>query len=258
MKIYNVLINSNSNQVDCFSPSELKIGDTVIVAIDNYLDCGRVLKINNIDKQIKANKIIRKANNKDLKIIQNNKINEQKAFIKCRELIKKENLNMSLISSCYVFDRTQLIFKFSSDTRVDFRILAKKLANMYKTRIELRQIGVRDKAKEIGGCGQCGRELCCKKFMNDFSSVSISMAKNQGIALNPNKINGICGRLLCCLTYENDCYKDCRKSLPSLGKKVIIDNVEGKVIKIDVLKRKYFVELPDIGIKECDVDENIK
>ena len=115
---------------------------------------------------------------------------------------------MTIIDCKYTFDRTQLYFRFMSDTRIDFRDLARELASIYKTRIELRQIGARDKASEVGGCGQCGRELCCKKFLNEIDTVSISMAKNQGIALNPTKINGVCGRLMCCLKYEDDCYKE--------------------------------------------------
>lgn len=147
---------------------------------------------------------------------------EKKALEKCRELALKENLNMTIIDANYNFDKSQLIFRFLADERIDFRKLAKDLASNLKTRIELRQIGVRDKAKEIGGIGPCGRILCCSSFLTNFESVSINMAKNQGIALNPTKINGVCGRLLCCLNYENEQYMEVRKNIPDVGKKVKI------------------------------------
>ena len=140
---------------------------------------------------------------------------------------------MKILNASFTFDRNQLLFNFLADDRVDFRELAKKLASVYKTRIELRQIGVRDKAKEVGGIGQCGRTLCCYSFLKDMSSVSINMAKNQNLALNPTKINGACGRLMCCLAYENDFYKECRNGLPSVG-----DNINTS----DILKRSYKVE----------------
>ena len=157
---------------------------------------------------------------------------------------------MKLQDAYYTHDRQQLIFKFTSENRVDFRDLAKDLASIYHTRIELRQIGVRDKAKKISGLGLCGQKLCCSRFLDDFSSVSIQMAKDQNIALNPTKINGLCGRLLCCLKYEEECYKECRKGLPNVGKTVTTSSGrEGKVVSVDVLKRKYRVETP-FGIEE--------
>ena len=174
------------------------------------------------------------------------------------QLIKDYNLSMKLISATYNFTKSQLWFKFYSDSRVDFRKLAKDLAKIYHTRIELRQVGVRDKAKEIGGCGQCGRDLCCKGFLKEFNSVSINMAKNQSIALNPNKINGICGRLLCCLKYENDCYKECRKNLPKIGEIVDFKSVKGKVINVDPLAQKFKVINEQEEIIVCSIDDCIK
>ena len=149
---------------------------------------------------------------------------------------------MKILNASFTFDRNQLLFNFLADDRVDFRELAKKLASVYKTRIELRQIGVRDKAKEVGGIGQCGRTLCCYSFLKDMSSVSINMAKNQNLALNPTKINGACGRLMCCLAYENDFYKECRTGLPSVGDNINTSDVTGKVTDVDILKRSYKVE----------------
>ncbi len=240
---------------------KVKLNDSLIIETNIGTFLAKIIAIKKYNKSKVNNnlcKIIRIANDKDKKIHKKNNIISQQAFIKCRELIKKYNLNMNLINSIYTFDRKQLIFKFTSDERVDFRNLAKELANIYKTRIELRQIGVRDKAKEIGGCGQCGQELCCKRFLNDFNSVSINMAKNQNIALNPNKINGICGRLLCCLKYEDDCYKKYRKNMPSLGKTVKTEEGTGKVVNVDILKRKYWVEIEDNRVIECILDESIK
>ena len=187
----------------------------------------------------------------------NNRKNEndaKKAFNKCVNLINKYNLNMNLVDARYSYDRKQLIFHFVSDERVDFRKLAKELANIFKTRIELRQIGVRDKAQLIGGCGQCGRELCCRGFLRDFNTVSINMVKNQNLSLNPTKINGVCGRLMCCMKYEDDCYKECRKCLPSVGKIVNTEKGKGKVISLDILKGEYRVDVEDYGILECSIN----
>ena len=172
---------------------------------------------------------------------------------KCRKLIAKNNLNMTLIDASYNFDKSQLLFRFVSDERVDFRQLARELGSKLRTRIELRQIGVRDKAKEIGGLGPCGRFLCCSTFLTSFDTVSISMAKNQGLALNPTKINGVCGRLLCCLNYENDEYVKAKVGIPDIGKKVTINNKEGKVISSDPLAGKYKVLIEDEVI---EVDKN--
>ena len=200
--------------------------------------------------------IVRKCSKKDLDNDEKNKKDSKAALKKCKELVEKNNLNMMILDASFTFDRSQLLITFLADNRVDFRKLAKDLANIYKTRIELRQVGVRDKAKEIGGYGCCGRELCCSKFLNDFDSVSINMAKNQNIALNPTKINGICGRLLCCLKYEDECYKECNKTMPKIGKKVETKDGVGKVISVDSLKQKYKVEVKDHGIIEVDVNES--
>lgn len=257
--MYEVLINSDNTTLFCKSKLEnLKINDIVIIKDKKSLEIGKITKILKNDNKSTSSTIIRHASFRDKKASQKNKIDAQKAFIKCRELIKKLKLNMQLVNSYYTFDRSQLVFKFISEERVDFRNLACSLANIYKTRIELRQIGVRDKAKEIGGCGQCGRELCCKKFLSDFDSVSINMAKNQDIALNPNKINGICGRLLCCLKYENDCYKECRKKLPKIGSYVDNGEHKGKVVSLDVLKQKYSICTENKEIIECGLNESTK
>ena len=150
---------------------------------------------------------------------------------------------MRLLDATFTLDRKQLTFNFIADERVDFRNLVKDIAAKYKTRIELHQMGVRDKSKEIGGLGQCGRELCCSKFLNGMETISINMAKNQNIALNPSKINGACGRLLCCLAYEDEVYSEHRKGLPKMGSIVKTDDGEGKVVALDVLNKKYTVNI---------------
>ncbi len=155
------------------------------------------------------------------------------------------NLDMRIIDVSFTFDRTQLFVVFVADNRVDFRELAKKLAQIYKTRIELRQIGVRDKAKEIGGIGPCGRTLCCNSFLSDFDSVSINMAKNQYIALNPAKINGSCGRLLCCLNYEDETYTELKKGMKDIGTIIETPNGSGRIIDVNLFKKTYNVELVD-------------
>ncbi len=158
-----------------------------------------------------------------------------------RKLAQELNLEMRIMDASFTLDRKQLTFNFVADERIDFRNLVKSIAAKYKTRIELHQLGVRDKSKEIGGIGQCGRELCCSSFLNGLETISINMAKNQNIALNPSKINGACGRLLCCLSYEDDVYTDHRKQLPKIGEVVKTEKGEGKVTSLDVLNKKYYV-----------------
>ena len=170
---------------------------------------------------------------------------EKKAMKECEKLIKKYNLNMKVIDANFTFDKEQLMYHFLSDSRIDFRNLAKELAGILKTRIELRQICVCDKVKEIGGIGPCGRTLCCTDYLVNFDSVSINMSKNQNLSLNPNKINGSCGRLLCCLTYENDVYEEYRKSLPNLGDKVKYNEKNGKVVELNILKKSYTILTDD-------------
>ena len=164
----------------------------------------------------------------------------------------RKELNMKIIDASYTFDRDKLIFRFLADTRVDFRELAKELAAIYKLRIELRQIGVRDKAKEIGGCGLCGQKLCCSRFLKEIDTVSINMAKNQNLSLNPSKINGVCGRLLCCLKYEDSGYTECRKCMKKIGDSVKTEFGEGKIVGLEILKEQYKVEVPEHGIIMVD------
>lgn len=197
--------------------------------------------------------VVRIATKKDYVQHLNNLKDAKLALKKSRELAKKYQLDMNIIDTIYTFNKEQLLFHFYADTRIDFRELARELASTYKTRIELRQIGVRDKAKKVCGIGICGQKICCSRFLNEFDSVSISMAKNQNLSLNPSKINGVCGRLLCCLKYEDSCYKECRKSLPQVGQVVNTNDLKGKVISVDILNQTYRVDT-EKGIIEVKED----
>ena len=258
MKIVGIKIN-DVGKVYYFDSNglDLKINLTVIVDMDRGLQFGKVVELNvSIDDDTSYKKVIRIATKKDYLQHLKNIEDSEKAIIKCKDLIKKYNLNMSIIDANYNFDRSQLLFRFVSEERVDFRQLAKELGSKLKTRIELRQIGIRDKAKEVGGIGPCGRFLCCNTFLTNFNTVSINMAKNQGLALNPTKINGVCGRLLCCLNYENDQYLKLKKNLPLIGDKVIIKDTEGKVISIEPLLGKYKVLINGSEIIEFNENDS--
>jgi len=229
----------------------LKKNVTIILEEGKCKYFGKVVTdVHSLD-ETKLNKnlgtVLRIASKKDYLKNKENIKDASLALKKCKKLIQKYNLEMNLLDAYFTFDRDQLIFRFFSDKRIDFRDLAKDLASIYKVRIELRQIGVRDKAKEIGGIGSCGQELCCHRYLKEFDSVSISMAKNQNLALSPNKINGLCGRLLCCLTYENECYKTCKKGLPKIGDIVEVDEKNGTVIDVNILARSYTVDIPLVG-----------
>lgn len=258
MKIVGVKINDIGNVLYYNSGNfNLKKNLTVIVKDDKGFQFARVVDILEVADNDNYEKIVRIASKNDYQKYLNNLREEEKALKKCRELANKENLNMTILDATFNFDRTQLVFRFLSDERVDFRSLAKELGSKFKTRIELRQIGIRDKARDVGGLGPCGRILCCSSFLTSFETVSINMAKNQGLALNPNKINGVCGRLLCCLNYENDEYINARKSVPEVGKKVFLDGKEGKVISSSPLIGKYKV-LIDNEVMEVDVNDSKK
>ena len=235
----------------------LKKNLTVIVETEKGLQFGTVnmLDVENTNEELELKKVLRIATKKDFLKHRKNISDAKYAMDECSKMIEKENLNMKLLGAEYTFDRGQLIFKFISDDRVDFRKLAKDLGSKFKTRIELRQVGIRDKAKEIGGFGPCGRKLCCNNFLTEFDSVSINMAKNQNLSLNPTKINGVCGRLLCCLKYENDNYTEYKKGLPDVGHRVKTEKGEGKVISVDVFKRSYKVLLPENEILLVEVED---
>ena len=190
-------------------------------------------------------KVIRKATYKDRKHYEENKRKEKEAFKVAENKIKKHKLKMNLTDVEYKFDNSKITFYFTSDGRVDFRELVKDLAAIYKTRIELRQIGVRDEVRRIGGNGVCGRELCCCSFLNNFDAVSIKMAKEQNLSLNPSKISGNCGRLMCCLRYEQEAYEEKLARMPKIGAIVKTEDGEGTVDNIETLKEKIRVKFED-------------
>ncbi len=242
MKNVEVLLDNTLEKEIFYSKDlELAVNDFVVVNLDGILLSGRVVK-NNVDVRSK-NYVVRLLTEKDKNSIRNNIKDSTNALEYAKKLKEKLKLEMNFVDSYYTLDRKQLYFLFVSDNRIDFRELAKKLADKYRTRIELRQIGVRDKAKKIGGIGPCGLFLCCNTFLTDFNSVSINMAKNQFLALNPTKINGVCGRLLCCLNYENDTYSDLRSKAPKVGDFYDTPKGKGKIISIDLLKGTCIVEL---------------
>ena len=238
-----------------FNPKGLKVkkGDKVIVETAQGEEYGEVMipnRIVNDDKIIEPlKKVIRIANYKDHKHFEECRKKEKEAFELCKKKIKEHKLEMTLTDVEFKFDNSKILFYFTADGRIDFRELVKDLAAVYKNRIELRQIGVRDEVKRIGGNGVCGRELCCCSFLSDFETVSIKMAKEQNISLNPAKISGNCGRLMCCLKYENEVYEEKLKHLPSIGAIVKTPDGEGEVDGIETLK-----EIVRVKMKNGDGD----
>ena len=234
-----------------FDPGNLQITnkDFVIVETAQAEEYGEVVISNrnmpeeNIVKPLK--KVIRIATNKDKKHNDENKEKEKEAFTICQEKVKQHKLDMTLTDVEFKFDNSKVLFYFTADGRIDFRELVKDLASIFKTRIELRQIGVRDEIKRIGGNGVCGRELCCCSFLGNFETVSIKMAKEQNMSLNPSKISGNCGRLMCCLKYEEDVYIEKINRIPKIGAIVKTENGEGTVEGVETLKERLRVKLKD-------------
>ena len=232
-----------------FDPDSMKIekGSKVIVETARGMECGDVVVSNKMvdDDQIvpPLKKVIRIATKDDLKTLEENIIKEQKAFDICKRKIVEHGLEMDLVNVEYTFDASKITFYFTSDGRVDFREIVKDLASVFRTRIELRQIGVRDEAKMIGGLGMCGREICCSSYLDGFRPVSIKMAKEQGLSLNPAKISGTCGRLMCCLKNEQDVYEHLLKVTPKVGAVVKTDEGKGIVTEANMLKGTLKVRL---------------
>lgn len=238
-KIYYFLPNKLELNKDDFVIVTTEIGEQFAKVVTDIIDVDEKklkMELKNID---------RKATQKDIAANNKNKKDSLKALDDAIKIASELELDMQLLNASFTFDRKQLLITFLADSRIDFRDLVKKLAAIYKTRIELRQIGVRDKAKAVGGYGLCGRELCCSTFLRDLNSVSINMAKNQNLALNPQKINGVCGRLMCCLSYENDNYSVYKKGLPKVGDKVVSNGETGKIITVDVFNRVCKMETAD-------------
>lgn len=232
-----------------FSPGDIKAdsGDYAIVETVRGIECGevaipnRMIEDNQISSPLKP--IIRLATPADLKIVEKNKQKETEAFTICQEKINARGLDMHLVDVECTFDNNKLLFYFTSENRVDFRELVKDLASVFRTRIELRQIGVRDEAKILGGLGICGREFCCKGYMGEFQPVSIKMAKEQGLSLNPTKISGTCGRLMCCLKNEQNAYEALLKITPKIGAIVVTpDGDKGKVEDANLITGKLRIK----------------
>ena len=234
-----------------FNPKRLRVrkGDKVIVETAQGEEYGEVMIPNRWVQDDKIvlplKRVIRIANYRDHKHYEECRRKEKETFDVCLKKIKEHKLDMTLTDVEYKFDNSKILFYFTADGRIDFRELVKDLAAIYKTRIELRQIGVRDEVKRIGGNGICGRELCCCSFLSDFETVSIKMAKEQNMSLNPSKISGNCGRLMCCLKYEDNVYEEKLKNLPNIGAIVKTEDGEGEVEAIETLKERVRVKIKD-------------
>lgn len=241
---------------------ELNKGDSAIVETARGVEFGEVVLSNKevTEEEIVAplKKVLRKATEEDFKTMEENKEKEKSAFVECTKKIAEHNLEMKLVDVEYTFDHNKILFYFTADGRIDFRELVRDLAAMFKTRIELRQIGVRDEAKMLGGLGVCGRPLCCSVYLGEFEPVSIKMAKEQSLSLNPTKISGTCGRLMCCLKNEQDAYEDLLRRTPAVGSIVSTPDGKGNVTNTNLLKSLITVAIEKDDekiIKEYKLDE---
>jgi cell fate regulator YaaT (PSP1 superfamily) len=229
-------------------PHDLKPGDRVVIEHENGLKLGKVAGVfPEVDPQLYRHlkTLVRVASPEDLARVEANQLLEQRALNFCQDRVQIHKLPIYLVQVECLFDASKIIFYFTAPGRVDFRELVKDLVQEFRTRIELRQIGVRHRAKMVGGLGICGRGLCCAGFLRDFEPVSVRMAKEQQLSLNPNKISGICGRLMCCLTYEYSMYQEIRKSLPKVGKRIQAPEGEGKIIRYNFIRETVTLEMED-------------
>ncbi|MBP3041017.1 stage 0 sporulation family protein [Bacillaceae bacterium Marseille-Q3522] len=248
-----------------FDPDDLSIEKNAAVIVETVrgVEYGKVViapkKVEEHDVVLPLKKVLRIADKKDQLVVEENRAAAKEAFEICGEKVAAHQLEMKLVDVEYTFDRNKVIFYFTADGRIDFRELVKDLAAIFRTRIELRQIGVRDEAKMLGGIGPCGRMLCCSTFLGDFDPVSIKMAKDQNLSLNPTKISGICGRLMCCLKYENDEYETAKEQLPDIGEWIDTPLGTGKVVGLNILERILQVEITEQDrIVEYTLDELLK
>ncbi|AIY07012.1 stage 0 sporulation protein [Planococcus sp. PAMC 21323] len=234
-----------------FDPAELGIekDDYVIVETARGIEYGKVVvptkTVGENDVVLPLKQVVRIATERDRQQVEENRLEASRAFEMGTEKIEEHRLDMKLVDVEYTFDRNKVIFYFTAEGRVDFRNLVKDLASIFRTRIELRQIGVRDEAKMLGGIGPCGRMLCCSTFLGDFEPVSIKMAKDQNLSLNPSKISGLCGRLMCCLKYENDEYETAKKEMPDVGTRVTTPDGDGRVVGMNILERILKIRLTE-------------
>ncbi len=248
-----------------FDPGEWQVSNenAVIVETARGIEYGKVVigrkKVEEQDVVLPLKRVIRIANEEDANLVKQNSVAAKEAFTLCQEKIRQHTMPMKLVDVEYTFDRNKIIFYFTAEGRVDFRELVKDLAAIFRTRIELRQIGVRDQAKMLSGIGPCGRVLCCSTFLGDFEPVSIKMAKDQNLSLNPAKISGLCGRLMCCLKYENDNYESAKEAMPDLGEEVMTTSGAGKVVGINILDKIVQVEVYELGrVLEFPLDEVVE
>ncbi len=252
---YRPVYHFDLNDVDC------NRDDSVILEIEGSFEFGRV--VSDVRAECKGKvetahgKIIRKATPGDLKQIENNRMKAQDALNTCVRKVSEQKLEMRLVKAEYTFDCNKIIFIFVADGRVDFRNLVKELAKIFRVRIELKQIRVRDKAKIIGGYGVCGRELCCSSFIKDFHATGVKMAREQDLKINPSRTNGLCGRIKCCMAYEYQVYRDYAKYLPRLGDKVTTPDGKGKVVNVQILKHIVNVDLGDGQIVKVDYSKEM-
>lgn len=234
-----------------FDPAqfELQVGQYVIVETARGIEYGKVVvpvkQVTENDVVLPLKQVVRPADERDSLQVEENTAESKDAFTLATAKIIEHKLDMKLVDVEYTFDRNKIIFYFTAEGRVDFRDLVKDLASIFRTRIELRQIGVRDEAKLLGGIGPCGRMLCCSTFLGDFDPVSIKMAKDQNLSLNPSKISGLCGRLMCCLKYENDDYEEAKIGMPDIGEFTKTPDGKGKVVGLNVLERLIQVQLKE-------------
>ncbi len=253
-----------AGKVYYFDPNQFDISENEFVIVETVrgIEYGKVVitkkQVDENDVVLPLKKVIRIANENDRTVVEENKHAAKEAYQVCQQKVGEHKLDMKLVDVEYTFDRNKIIFYFTADGRIDFRELVKDLAAIFRTRIELRQIGVRDEAKMLGGIGPCGRMLCCSTFLGDFEPVSIKMAKDQNLSLNPAKISGLCGRLMCCLKYENDEYEAAKEQLPDLDQRIQTPHGLGRVIGLNILERLIQVELVDKErIVEYTLDELI-
>jgi cell fate regulator YaaT (PSP1 superfamily) len=260
MRVVGIELEKNG-RVHYFDAAEIKLekGDQVVVDLEKGMTMGTVVIAPQEEKsgffKRSLQKVIRKASTKDLKEQERWHKKEKEAFALCLRLIEELKLPMKLVEAEYLLDGSKAIFYFTAEHRIDFRQLVRRLAAQLKTRIEMRQIGVRDEAKMVRGVGCCGRELCCATFLQDFELVSIKMAKEQQLPLNPTKISGLCGRLMCCLSFEADAYKELRKNLPKVGKRITTKYGEGKVLRQNLLLQTITLELASGGVITIKTEE---
>lgn len=265
MKIALVRLREAGQIMTYQASDDIAVNDCVVVEADRGIDYGEVVEISEMDltadikdpnEETPLKTILRKVSPQDIEQIQKNKQEARETIMMCSRKIEEYKLTMKLVDAEYSFDKKKIIFYFTAEDRIDFRELVKDLAKVFKIRIEMRQIGVRDEARLFGGIGPCGHKLCCVRFLKNFEAVSMKMAKLQRLPLSSGKISGICGRLMCCLFYEHQTYQELSKGLPREGEMLKTPEGKGKVVSVNVLKRLAYVELEDGRVEKVFFKED--